>query len=362
VKIGLIIYGSLDTLSGGYLYDRQLVGYLRGAGCQVDVLSLPWGSYPAHLTDNLRFRWASKIAEGNYDLLLQDELNHPSLFLFNYLLRRLTDSPIISIVHHLRSAEDHPSLCLPIYRTVEWTYLRSVDGFIFNSQTTRQIVHQLTRQAKPSVVAYPAADHRHPPSHNTVVAAITQRLQPCAPLQLLFVGNLTARKGLHTVLRGLGKVGSQNWHLHIVGSQEIDPTYSRAMHKLGEELAIAPRLTWHGRLGDQDLVRLYATSDIFVMPSYEGFGIVYLEAMSFGLPVIAANAGAAQEIVYPGINGNLIPPEDPLHLTEHLDQILNNRVYLATLAYHARARYEEHPTWAHSMDTIYRWLCEIISK
>jgi glycosyltransferase involved in cell wall biosynthesis len=361
VKIGLIIYGSLDTLSGGYLYDRQLVRYLRAAGCQVDILSLPWRNYPAHLIDNFRLPWISKIASGNYDLLLQDELNHPSLFLLNYLLRKQTDSSIISIVHHLRSSEDHPAIYLPIYRSVERRYLRSVDGFIFNSQTTRRIVNQVIGQTKPYIVVYPAADHRQPPAHDTVVQAITQRLQQSAPLQLLFVGNLTERKGLHTVLRALARVESSRWHLHIVGSPEIHPNYSHAMHEMGDTLALSPRLTWHGRLSDQELARLYATSDLLVMPSYEGFGIVYLEAMAYGLPVIATNAGGAPEVVSPGINGFLIPPDDDLSLAKYLDHLISNRVHLTTLAYHARARYEEHPTWEQSMGSAYQWLHEVSS-
>ncbi|MCC6456426.1 MAG: glycosyltransferase family 4 protein [Caldilineaceae bacterium] len=362
MKIGLIIYGSLDTLSGGYLYDRQLVRYLRAAGCQVDILSLPWRNYPAHMMDILRLAWVRKIACSRYDLLLQDELNHPSLFILNPLLRTLTASPIVSIVHHLRSSEDHPALWLPIYRTVERRYLRSVDGFIFNSQTTRQIVNQVTGQIKPHIVAYPAADHRQPPAHGTVVRAITQRLHRGAPLQLLFVGNLTPRKGLHTLLRALGRVNSPNWHLHIVGSPEIHPDYSRAMHELGDALALSPKLTWHGRLSDQALDHIYETGDLLVMPSYEGFGIVYLEAMAYGLPVIATNAGAAPEVVSPGINGFLIPPDDDLSLARYLDDLLSNRVHLATLAYHARMRYEEHPTWEQSMGSAYQWLHEVLSS
>ena len=56
MKIGLIIYGSLDTLSGGYLYDRMLVDYLRAQGDTVEIISLPWRNYAAHLTDNFWFR------------------------------------------------------------------------------------------------------------------------------------------------------------------------------------------------------------------------------------------------------------------------------------------------------------------
>ena len=56
MKIGFLIYGSLDTLSGGYLYDRKLVEYLRTQGDTVQIISLPWRNYAAHLSDNFRFR------------------------------------------------------------------------------------------------------------------------------------------------------------------------------------------------------------------------------------------------------------------------------------------------------------------
>src|SRR5512141_1954143 len=74
MKIGLIIYGSLDTLSGGYLYDRKLVEYLRAQDDTVKIISLRWRNYFAHLTDNCTFHLPPDL-----DILIQDELNHPSL-------------------------------------------------------------------------------------------------------------------------------------------------------------------------------------------------------------------------------------------------------------------------------------------
>jgi glycosyltransferase involved in cell wall biosynthesis len=359
MKIGLIIYGSLETLSGGYLYDRQLVAYLRAAGAQVDILSLPWRSYGAHLLDNMQLEWARQIARSHYDLLLEDELNHPSLFLLNTLLRRLCACPIISVVHHLRSAEDHPASLLPLYRIVERRYLRSVDGFIYNSQTTRRIVEQELGTKAPHIVTYPAADHRQPPPREVVLETLARRIHSSRPLQLLFVGNLIARKGLHTVLNALARQTSLKWHLHVAGSQEIDPTYSATMRHRANTLSLSKRITWHGRVSDDALAGLFTAADLLVMPSYEGFGIVFLEAMAYGLPVFAANVGAAAEIVEPGVNGYLIPIADDRTLAEQIALVQTNRVHLATLGYHARQRYESHPTWQESMASAYRWLCEV---
>lgn len=359
MKIGLIIYGSLDTLSGGYLYDRQLVKHLRSMGHQVDILSLPWRTYAAHLSDNLRIAWARKIVDARYDVLLQDELNHPSLFLLNSILRQQRRTPIISIVHHLRLAEEHPAYLKPLYSAVERLYLRSVDGFIYNSHTTRRLVQQQIGESKSNVVAYPAADHRHPPSHAEVVNTIAAQLRTGGPLQFLFIGNLMARKGLHTVLNALARIVGQRWHLHIVGSTDVDPTYSAAMIHHANTLSLTSKITWHGRVSDERLAALLIAGNVLVMPSYEGFGIVYLEAMAYGLPVIAADTGAAPELISPGINGYLCHQNDNMSLSQHLHLLLDNRVHLATLAYYARMRYEAHATWAESALIASEWLHEI---
>ena len=125
MKIGLIIYGSLETVSGGYLYDRKLVEYLRSQGDTVEIISLPWQNYAVHLTDNFHFR----LLRG-FDLLIEDELNHPSLLFAN---RQPHPCPVVSLVHHLRCSELRPKWQNDFYRIVEKQYLQSVAGFIFNS-------------------------------------------------------------------------------------------------------------------------------------------------------------------------------------------------------------------------------------
>ncbi len=97
MKIGLVIYGSLDALSGGYLYDRKLVEYLRGQGDNVEIISLPWRNYAAHLTDNFHFRLPKSM-----DIMIEDELNHPSLIAANAGKHFY---PVVSLVHHLRCSE-----------------------------------------------------------------------------------------------------------------------------------------------------------------------------------------------------------------------------------------------------------------
>lgn len=378
MRLALIIYGSIDTVSGGYLYDRMLVEHLRNRGHGVEVVSLPWRSYPAHLADNLSRRWRERLAALNVDIIVQDELNHPSLAWMNGWLRRQVDCPLVSIVHHLRSSENHPALPLLLYRWVERHYLCSVDGFIFNSATTQASVEHLEnghsqrkttegqrRKADgepPSVVAFPAADHIAAPDPTCLYEKLYVRSQSNAPLRLLFVGNVIERKGLHSVLNALARLPTNSATLDVVGSLEVAPAYVERVRRQIAQLGLQSRVRLHGSLPQEELRKYLSTCDLFVAPSYEGFGIVYLEAMAFGLPVIASTAGAAHEIVQPGQNGYLVNPGDAETLTAYIRTLAEDRTQLSTMALAARSRFDRHPTWTQTCERIESWLKQLIER
>lgn len=364
MRIGLIIYGTLNTVSGGYLYDRKLVEYLRACGDEVDIISQPWQSYGQHVLQNASFDLVSRISAKKYDVLLQDELNHPSLFLQNRRLSRLPNAcRIVSIVHHLRCSEQRPRWQNIIYRQIERYYLQSVDGFVFNSLSTRKTVTQLVGDRQPCTIAYPAGDRFSAWQHLYQESSRVGDHFENSPLRILFVGNLSERKGLHVLLASLCqlnvKIGG-SWSLTIVGSSQINNAYAKRMQSMAEGLKINSRITWLGEIDDASLAQQYANHDIFVMPSqYEGFGIVYLEAMSFGLPVIASSAGAANEIISTGENGFLVPPENPSALAARLQTLLNHRPRLHAMRAAARQRFAQHPTWAQTTANIRQFLVEM---
>jgi glycosyltransferase involved in cell wall biosynthesis len=364
VRIGLIIYGSLDTVSGGYLYDRMLVEYLRRQGEQVEIISLPWRTYGRHLSHNFSRSLFQRLRQARLDVLLQDELNHPSLVWLNRRLRDRVRYPILSIVHHLRCSEARPAWQNGFYRWIEQRYLASVDGFIFNSQTTRTIVEKLAGTNRMAVVAHPGGDRLHP---NLTPDQITARVRQPGPLRLLFVGNLISRKGLHTLLAGLARLPRNSWQLDVVGSLEVDSTYVRSIRRqITRQVAearqmaatgLTEQVTLSGSISDADLATRLAQSHLLAVPSsYEGFGIIYLEGMGFGLPAIASTAGAASEIITHGQDGFLAPPNDPATLAQHIHELSRNRERLLQLSLAARQRYARHPTWNDSMGQIWQFL------
>ena len=358
LRIALIIYGDLSTTSGGFLYDRMLVQRLRSAGAQVEIIALPWRSYVRHLFDNFSQSLLECLAaRGRYDIVLQDELNHPSLFLLNWRLRRQQGRPpLVSIVHHLRSDEQHPPYLRAVYRTVEGIYLRSVDGFICNSESTRARVRAHRNGHLDGVTAYPAANHIGPPAAERVHALIAERCRHSSPLQVLFVGNVIPRKGLHTLLVALGAHMRAEFRLHVAGSLETDPAYAAQIARAVRRLGLEQRTALYGSVSIEQLRDLYRTCDILAVPSYEGFGIVYLEAMSFGMPVIAATTGAAHEIVTDRIDGFLVPPGDAKAIGDAISALAADRTLLARMGEAARKRYDRHPTWHETFSQTQAWL------
>ncbi len=340
MHIGLIIYGSLDTLSGGYLYDRKLVEYLRSKGDTVEIISLPWRSYAAHLTDNIRFRLPKK-----FDILIEDELNHPSLILANHGKHSY---PVISLVHHLQSSELRPGWQNAFYRMVEKEYLNTVDGFIFNSKTTKKVVQQLLHQGKPSVLAYPPTDRFGPPIPESEIRARAGSNE----LRILFLGNVIYRRGLHTLLEAVTGLKSQV-QVDVVGSLTAELVYTKLIQEIMEKNDLTSFVFLHGSLDKEPLINKLRQAHILVVPSsYEGFGIVYLEGMCFGLPAIGTTAGAAVEIIETGKTGFLIAPGDSKSLADHLRLLAKDREMLTRLSLNARARYLRQPSWTESAKNI----------
>jgi glycosyltransferase involved in cell wall biosynthesis len=360
VKIGLIIYGELQDLSGGYLYDRKLVEHLREQGDHLHLFSLPWRGYARHLLDNFASELLSRVRDADLDLLLQDELNHPSLFWLNRRLRGQTGLPLVAIVHHLRSSEPHPPPLRRIYRWIEAGYLRGVQGALFNTHTTLKQTHAARGDPLPSLVAYPAGDHL---GAEISAAEIRARALTQGKLRLIFVGNLVPRKGLHVLLEALRGALGRSVLLRVVGDLNRDPAYAQRIRARIRELALEGAVSLLGVRREASLRAALRDSDLFVLPSfYEGFGIAYLEAMSFGLPVIATSAGGAAELVREDVNGRVVPPGQPSALAAAIEGFLQDRSRLVKQGIAARRSYEAHPTWAETFREVRPFLGRIIEE
>jgi glycosyltransferase involved in cell wall biosynthesis len=219
-----------------------------------------------------------------------------------------------------------------------------LDGLVFNSQTTQAAVERLVGAKHPGVVAYPGRDHLPP---TLTLQQIEARAQEPGPLRILFVGNLTPVKGLHTLLRALSQLPSDMWCLSVVGSLTMDPGYVHSIRRQINTAGWHDRVKLLGACAHAEVATHLTQHQVLAVPSlYEAFGIAYLEAMGFGLPVIASTAGAAHELITHTEHGFLVAPGDAATLAQYLHILQHDRDCLRHMSLAAYRRAQMHPTWA----------------
>ena len=127
--------------------------------------------------------------------------------------------------------------------------------------------------------------------------------EPHAEFRICSVSRLARRKGLDTIIRAVALLEDVPVRYIAVG----DGNERGRLESLSEELGIRDRIEFLGIVDEAEKSRILAGCDAFVLPSlHEGFGLCYIEAMSAGLPVIAARSGGHLDFIEDGVNGLLV--------------------------------------------------------
>ena len=144
----------------------------------------------------------------------------------------------------------------------------------------------------------------------------------CNPVHLLSVGSIIPRKGFHDLIPALEPLIDLPWTLSIAGDTSRNPeAYERLMMDI-KYFHLEGRINVLGVVSHEELENLYAKADIFVLASlFEGYGMVYAEAMAHGLPIIATTGGAIPDTV-PQSAGLLVAPGDIPALTMALKKLI----------------------------------------
>ena len=212
----------------------------------------------------------------------------------------------------------------------------------------------LTGDGKPSTIAYPPTDRF---GLQVTEEEVIRRAQS-DELRILFLGNVIERKGLHTLLDALAMI-PPCFRLDVVGSLTSEPRYAWQMQEMAAPLG--SRIRFHSSLDNEPLIAILKAAHVLVVPSsYEGFGIIYLEGMGFGLPAIGTLSGAAREIITDGVDGFLIPPAGAASLADSLRLLAADRSALVRLSLAARERFLRQPSWDQTAAAIRRFLEEMV--
>ncbi|MCA9900823.1 MAG: glycosyltransferase [Anaerolineales bacterium] len=182
---------------------------------------------------------------------------------------------------------------------------------------------------------------------------------PCGDTNILFAGRIEPLKGIDTMLRAMALIQERrpevlhNACMAIIGgdpwADDLDEEMAR-LQQLRHDLDIHDLVTFLGAK-DQDLLpNYYAAAEMVVMPShYESFGMVALEAMAMGTPVIASEVGGLAHLVKHGVTGYHVPSRDPEALAARIYEMLSNKECRQQMGQQAR-EYARQYAWPNIVD------------
>jgi glycosyltransferase involved in cell wall biosynthesis/SAM-dependent methyltransferase len=292
----LAVPGDPETKTGGYGYARSLVAALRERGHDASILRLP-DDFPAPSPASIETALAFLAQVPRAATLIVDGLAFGALPAAG--LKGL-GRPLVALVHHPLALETGLSEDeVARLATSERSALATAQWVLGTSEPTRALIErEYGVSPARSAVARPGVD----------IAPRAARAG--APPVILTVASVSLRKDHATLGRALAKLKDLDWRWRIVGPLDRDPACAAALGALVANLGLSERTEMAGPLDAGDLAAAYAGADIFALASrFEGYGMVFAEALACGLPIVAGACEAAKALA-PAAAGALVEPGD----------------------------------------------------
>ncbi|MEX2467282.1 MAG: glycosyltransferase family 4 protein [Gemmatimonadota bacterium] len=331
--VHLVVPGSLEQRTGGYLYDARMASEMRARGRRVTVHELS-GTFPEgddEARSSLDAALASVDAGG---CVVVDGLAGGGLP--DVLAAHADRLGIVALVHHpLADETGLDSACVARFHESEKAALAACRGVVVTSRFTAGRLTEFGVATDRVRVAVPGTEPAEPatgPGDD-------------APPRLLCVGSLTPRKGHDVLVDALAKLPDLEWTCVLAGSEAYDPAHALAVRERVRARQLEGRITFVGELDASTLDAHYRRATLFVLAShYEGYGMALTEAIARGLPVVSTTGGAIPFTV-PDEAGVLVPPGDADALAGALRSLLTDRKRLNALAAGALRASARLPDW-----------------
>lgn len=325
--------GDIKTQSGGYSYDRRLMLELKRAGRNVTHIELG-ASYPNPTTAD-----ADSAAQALGDLPAGSVVIIDGLALGAMDTEVVAGmrSQLVALVHHPLALEGglDPARRAFLLQT-ERANLRFAKRVIVPSRHTAQLL--VSDYAVPAEIITVARPGIEKPLGGA---------SPVEPPLILSVGIQLPRKGHDVLLRAFANIAHLPWQAVIAGPA-MDDTYSASLQKLTAELGLTKRVSFAGQVSAEELAGLYGSASIFALATrFEGYGMVFGEAMVHGLPIVSCDVGAVSETVSESA-ALLVPPDSPAAFAAALAKLLEDHQLRAQLSRAALAAGEKLISWGES--------------
>jgi glycosyltransferase involved in cell wall biosynthesis len=331
----LALPGRLDTLTGGYGYDRRVSAGLLARGWSVDVRELD-DSFPFP-TSGARAGATGMLASlPDETVVLFDGLAFGALA--EEAEREGARLRFVALVHHPLAEET--GIAAADAEVLEASERRALATARHVVVTSRGTAAGLGRYG----VAGDRLDVIEPGTDRAPLAAGSTD----GRVHLLCVASLVPRKGHDILFRALAAIPHRGWCLTCVGSLERHAVAAQELRALARQLGIEDHVVFAGEADDTTLPGYYAAADLFVLPTlHEGYGMVVAEALARGLPIVSTRTGAIGDLVgeHAGI---IVAPGDADAFSMALSLVLDGpdaaelRRHLARGARQVR---ETLPTW-----------------
>lgn len=327
------IPGDLCTPTGGYVYDRRLIDASGGA---LAHLQLP-GDWP-HPSEADRDAAITALKAAGPAII--DGLAYGAFT--PDMVRALPVKPVALCHHPLGKETGFDAYEAAIAIKKEAAVLSIAAHILVTSpETKRTLVGELGQDEARITVAPPGLDYID-----------TQRRVEKSTPEILTVASLTPRKGHEELIVALARIKHLNWTARWIGPVDRDETHFEAVKAAIIETGLTSRIRIEGPLSGAGLEQAYREADIFCLPSrYEGYGMVFAEAMMHALPIVACDAGAVADLVPPRA-GILTPVYDPDAMAQALEELLEDAPFRTMMGGAGRKHALTIPGWDETWATI----------
>jgi glycosyltransferase involved in cell wall biosynthesis len=336
MRVAFVTVGDTGRLTGGYIYNARVLAALREKGVTVEEI-VPCGASPEE-QGLAAPKLGLVLNPRHFDVIVVDALARIVCAPWLDIWRE--ERPVVAMVHELPGVAA-PDAATERGRDFEEPLLRA-DRLISVSEHGGSILKKRGVPAARIRVVPPGFDHL--PAASVATSPVRG-----GAVRALCVAQWIPRKGILELVRAWTLRERKGASLELVGETDADHTYAatvRAAIAASRDASI----TVSGPVDDATLGAAYAAADLFVLPSrYEGYGVVYAEALAHGLPVVACNVGPVPELVGEDA-ALLVPPGDVGALSGALDLLLEDATLRGRMSVAASTRAKRLPRWEDTTD------------
>jgi glycosyltransferase involved in cell wall biosynthesis len=325
------IPGDIDQKTGGFIYEKSLLLALRDQGRAVDHIELP-GSFPDAPPADTARAVAQMAALPPDRLLILDGLVYGSIDTAGLATLR---APLVAMIHHPLGLETGlaPDRARALIASETANLALAAHVVVPSPHTARILVSDFAVAPDRITIAPPG------------FAAPDPLRAPVSPPLILSVGLIAPRKGHDVLVRALARIAGLPWQAMIVGGTH-DAATAAALARQIDAAGLAARLTLAGRMESETLAALYRQASLFALATrYEGYGMVFGEALLHGLPIVTCRAGAVPETVPPG-TGLLVGVDDDAAFAGALRHLLTDHDTRSAMAAASAKAGQRLPRWS----------------